>query len=505
MKILSVAQTKEADAFTIAHEPVASIDLMERAALSCTVWILKKFGRNFPFRIFCGNGNNGGDGLAIARQLSEQGCDVKVFLLRISKEDAPDFNENLSRLKKSGKTEISVLTDDTIELVNVTEGRIIIDALTGTGFKGEAAGTFAHLIDKMNSFGNAIVSIDIPSGLNGDDNSSSSLKHVVHAKFTLTFQYPKLQFLFSENSSFVGDFHILDIGIHKSFPEQINSSFYFNTKEEIKKNLHTREKFSHKGTFGHALIVAGSKGKMGAAILCARACLRSGAGLVSACVPREGNLIMQTAVPEAMLVEQEGTDFISGKIPVSEFAAIGAGPGLGKAKETETALRQLINSFNGPLVLDADALNIISENKNLLSILPKETILTPHPGEFDRLTQKHKNGFERMKTQKELAAKNGIFIVLKGAYSSIACPDGKVYFNSSGNPGMATGGSGDVLTGIITGLRAQGYSSLESCRIGVYLHGLAGDISASAVTENGVIAGDISENIGRAWKVLVEL
>ncbi|HTL80645.1 MAG TPA: NAD(P)H-hydrate dehydratase, partial [Bacteroidia bacterium] len=394
-----------------------------------------------------------------------------------------------------------------ISLIHVGENRVIIDALTGSGMKGEASGNFAKVIDAINNFHVPVVSIDIPSGLHGDDNASNSYAHVVKAKYTLTFQQPKLSFLFSENSEYVGEFHVLNINLHPDFIAGEKTNYYFTVHNEVKNLLSVRGKFSHKGTYGHALVVAGSKGKMGAAVLSVRACLRAGAGLVSTCIPKCGTLIMQTAVPEAMVNESEGEEIISGRIAMGPdkfgtYSAIGIGPGIGKDKATEQAMKLLLNQFSGPLVIDADALNILAENKTWIAFLPKNTILTPHPGEFDRLTQKHSTGFARMKTQKEMALKNGIYIVLKGAYTSIACPDGSVHFNSSGNPGMATGGSGDVLTGIITGLLAQGYSAFDSCLIGVYLHGLAGDIAASVNTENGVIAGDISEQLGGAWKML---
>lgn len=505
MKILSAAQTREADEFTIAHEPVASIDLMERAAGECTRWILEKRGDAFRYLVICGNGNNGGDGLAIVRQLKAKNREVEVFIVRVAEKDSADFSENLQRLETNKIS--SVIIKDAEEIVFPKESFVIIDALFGSGLSREPEGLAAKVIAKMNSISADKISIDIPSGLFGDDNSANSYKHVVRATHTLSFQHPKLAFMFAENSAFVGNLTVLDIHLHPDFIFNAATTFHYITHDFAKHLFKQRSRFSHKGNFGHALIVAGSEGKMGAAVLCAQACLRSGAGLLSVNIPSAGNVIMQASVPEAMLQLNESEKIISGRIKPGpktdfEYSAIGMGPGIGTEKETVQSMKLLLNEYDGPLVLDADAINILADNKTWLAFLPKGTILTPHPGEFDRLADKHTTGFARMKSQRELAAKNGIYIVLKGAHTSIACPDGSVFFNSSGNPGMATGGSGDVLTGIITGLRAQGYHPQAACILGVYIHGLAGDIAASVQSENGMIAGDIVDQIGGAWRMM---
>jgi ADP-dependent NAD(P)H-hydrate dehydratase / NAD(P)H-hydrate epimerase len=507
MKILSIAQTKEADAFTIAHEPVASIDLMERAAGECSRWLLEKYGNAFRYVIICGNGNNGGDGLAIARQLKSKNCDTTVFILSITEKDSPDFSENLKRLEEAKIAATRIHEAEEI-IFPVNEHFVIIDAIFGSGLSREPDGLAAKVIGRMNATSADKISIDIPSGLYGDDNSGNTYKHIVRATYTLSFQHPKLAFLFAENSAYVGKLIVLDINLHPDYISQAPSSHYYITHEFAKTFFAGRSRFAHKGNFGHALLVAGSEGKMGAAVLCAQACLRSGVGLLSVHAPSCGNVILQTVVPEAMLQLSESEKIISGRIKSgpdmnSEYSAIGIGPGIGTEKETMQSLKLLLNEYAGPLVLDADAINILSENKTWLAFLPKGTILTPHPGEFDRLAGKHTSGFERMKSQRELAIKNGIYIVLKGAHTSIACPDGTVFFNSSGNPGMATGGSGDVLTGMLTGLRAQGYHPQAACILGVYLHGLAGDIAASVQSENGMIAGDIVEQLGGAWRLVI--
>jgi NAD(P)H-hydrate epimerase len=349
------------------------------------------------------------------------------------------------------------------------------------------------------------VAIDIPSGLFCDDNTTNSYNHIVRAGFTLTFQFPKLSFFFAENAPYVGEFMVLDIHLHPAFLASAETRFHFTTHASVKMILKERGKFHHKGTFGHVLIAAGSEGKTGAAVLCTRAALRSGAGLVTAFVPQISRDVMQEAVPEAMVISADEEKHIGGRIPANKFDALGVGPGMGTAKETESSLRLLLNEYTGPMVWDADALNVLSANKTWIAYLPKNTILTPHPGEFDRLTQAHTSGFDRMKTQQEFAQRNGVVVVLKGAHTSVALPDGAVFFNSSGNPGMATGGSGDVLTGIIASFLAQGYSAAHASMAGVYLHGLAGDLAASTRGEESMIAGDIIENLGGAFKMIKEV
>ncbi len=508
MKILTVAQIREADAFTISHEPIASIDLMERAAKACSNWILKNYGNPFRFVIVCGNGNNGGDGLAIARQLHKERCEVEIFYLKVSKNNSDDFTENLDRLSETNISIHQIINPNDLNF-DLHENIIVIDAIFGSGLSREPDSISAQLIDRINLIPAPRISIDIPSGLFGDDNSKNSYAHVIHATHTLTFQQPKLSFLFAENYSYVGNFHVMGIGLSHDYIAVAPSPFHYVTHAFAKHFIKARTKFSHKGTFGHALLVAGSYGKMGAAVLTSRACLRSGVGLLTVNIPECGNEIMQSSVPEAMLQFADGKKNISGRIskgPQSEteYSAIGIGPGIGTEFETAQSLKLLLNEYAGPYVLDADAINILSENKTWLAFLPKGTIITPHPGEFDRLTEKHKTSFDRLKTQREFAIKHGIYVVLKGAHTSIACPDGTVFFNSSGNSGMATGGSGDVLTGIVTGLRAQGYNPQAACVLSVYLHGLAGDIASSVQTEHGMKAGDIVDNLGGAWNMLEE-
>jgi ADP-dependent NAD(P)H-hydrate dehydratase / NAD(P)H-hydrate epimerase len=499
MKVLSAEQIREADRYTINNEPVSSVELMERASSLCTKWLLQQYSDNQTFRVFCGNGNNGGDGLCIARLLLNNGRKAIVVLVGNAAPSA-DYAVQLELLRTTDNAEVvSYSAGNNFEF---REHEIVIDAIFGSGLNRKPADDFAGAIAAINSSEAEVVAIDIPSGLYADFNDDQSTDCIVKADYTLTFHAPKFTFLVSDFSEYVGEFVVLDIGLLKSFTENMKSYAEYFTIEEAGAILHHRSKFSHKGTYGHALIAGGSEGKTGAAILCTRAALRTGAGLVTAYVPLISRDVMQAAVPEAMVITGEEEKFIAGRIPAVRFDAVGIGPGAGTADSVVTSLKNLLNEYKGPMVWDADALNILSENRTWLDFLPPLTILTPHPGEFDRLTEKHTSGVERLKTQRRFAQRYNVIVVLKGAHTSVAFPDGSVTFNSSGNPGMATGGSGDVLTGIITALLAQGYNRSQSAMLGVYIHGLAGDIAASVNGQEGMIAGDIADQIGGAMRMI---
>lgn len=477
MKILSSHQIRLADQFTIKNEPISSLDLMERASMQCSDWLLKKFDKGTMFTIVSGSGNNGGDGLAIARILMANGFEVVVYLHNRS--------QSLDCRAMAEKLEDVHLFKTDVDL-DFTNSDVIIDAIFGTGLSKQVEGELAEVIHKMNQAEATRVAIDLPSGLFAESNS---MNHGAKCQcdYTLTFQSPKLAMCFKENHPFVGEFHVLDIGLKKDFIESLNSTFFFTTKEDI--TLHKRSKFSHKNSFGHAAIYAGSKGMMGAAVLSSFACLKSGVGLLNTCVPLELGHIIQTSVPEAMVSSHQAGALCHS----SNINVIGIGPGLGKNKDAQLLVKNVLNS-NLPLVIDADALNIISEN-NLLKSVKKGTVITPHIGEFERLFGEHKNDEDRLKTQIEISKSLGIFIVLKGPHTAISCPEGDVYFNSTGNPYMATSGSGDVLTGIIVSLIAQGYTPKNASICGVYWHGWAGD---RAQNERGIItATDIINELSR--------
>ena len=500
MKILSVAQIKELDAYTIAHEPIASIDLMERASLVFVKWFVEQFpNQDVPVHIFCGTGNNGGDGLAVARLLHQRFYNINVWLCKISEQTSPDFQTNLERLPKRAELQIQTVAHG-FPLPELPQGAILIDAIFGSGLNRPVTGYWAHLIEHLNNQNIIRIAIDIPSGLFADQHSTGVC---LKAKQTLSFEIPKLAFFFPENQDFVGDWAVEGIGLSQDFIAKTESPFHYIDSAFAKSIFHKRQKFSHKGTFGHALLIMGSYGKVGAAILAARACLRSGVGLVTIHAPKCAYPILQMSVPEAM-ISVDRHEFYLSEIPKTEkYQSIGIGCGLDVKKTSGEALEDLLENGDKPVVLDADALNLIARNKKLLAKIPKESALTPHPKEFERLFGATANDFERNDLQRQQAQTLGIYIILKGAHTSIACPDGHCYFNSTGNPGMATGGSGDVLTGIITGLLAQGYAMRDAAVLGVYLHGLAGDLAAETIGQNALIAGDLIQYLGKAFGKLM--
>jgi len=494
MKILSVEQLRDADAFTIQHEPIASIDLMERAAKACSYWLRKNEKQYQSFKIFCGVGNNGADGLALANML----VDSEIVMINYSHKRSANFLVNFQRSKKNEIPIKEINSVQDLEII-IDKKTIIIDCIFGTGLNKPAEGLSADAIKFINNSGCEVISIDVPSGLSCDDLPKEK-SEIVKANHTLTFQCPKLSFMFPSSGKYCGNIHVLDIGLDKKFVQEKTSKNYFITKEDIKKIYSPREKFSHKGTYGHALIVAGSYGKAGASVLSAKACLRAGAGLVTVHVPKCNYQIIQTALPEAMTEVDANETYIGHDIKIDNYNAIAIGPGIGILDATQDILKVLIQNTHVPLVIDADAINILSENKTWLAFLPAGSILTPHPKEFERLCGKTTDEMERYQLQKSFSVKHNVYVVLKGAHTCISTPEGEMHFNSTGNAGMATAGSGDALTGIITALLAQGYSSFESCLMGVYLHGLSGDIAAEKFTQEAMIASDIIDCLAEAFK-----
>jgi len=503
MKILAVDKIREADLFTIRNEPIADIDLMERAANACFYWLITNIPNHKKIRIFCGTGNNGGDGFAIARLMGSKGYFTEVFLCGSPEKLSANCRINYDRLSATTSIKCTVIPDKGSLPVFHSDKDIVIDALFGSGLTRPVTGFLAGVIRQINEQASITISIDVPSGLFCDETVAGSPDPaIVHADHTLTFSPPKLAFFFPENDHYIGNWHLLDIGILQEYLDQAETHYYYTTHQDCKKILKKRNKFSHKGNFGHAYLVCGSRGKMGAAVLAAGACLRSGPGLVTVQVPRSGNAILQTAVPEAMLFLDAEEDIFSGIPDLSAYSSIAIGPGIGQANATQHALKHLIQNSKLPLIFDADALNILGENKTWISFIPKGSIFTPHPKEFERLAGKSSDDFERNKIQREFSIKYGVYVVLKGAHTAITTPDGNCYFNTTGNPGMATGGSGDVLTGILTGIKAQGYSSLETCLLGVYIHGLAGDLTAEERGHEALIASDIIQHLGNAFLTL---
>ena len=494
MKVLSAKQIRDLDAYTIKHRPISSIDLMESACHAVFTWIAQNYYPNTKFGIVCGTGNNGGDGLGVARLLKDAGYSVEVFVVRGEAPETDDFKTNLQRL--SSKIELVDITQEVPDGL-FARVEVIIDALFGSGLSRPAAGIYADVISSINGLDVARISIDIPSGLMADNPSEGP---IVRAGYTLTFQLPKLAFFFPQHHEYVGSWVLLDIGLHKDFLKEIETPYHYFTRKNVRKILRVRSRFDHKGKFGHALLISGCRGKMGAAILAAQAALRGGVGLLTVHVPGVGYQIIQTAVAEAMVSIDPHEELISVCPPLDAYNVIGMGPGLGTSRETVKGLREVLERSKVPAVIDADALNILGANRELLGLVRPGSILTPHPKEFERLVGTWKHDFERMEKQKRLAKDLKSVIVLKGAFTSIASPEGNVFFNSSGNPGMAKGGSGDVLTGILTSLLAQGYNNLHAAQLGVFLHGFAGDLAAYEKGMNSMIPSDIIEYLPEAFK-----
>lgn len=504
IKIFPVEKIREADAYTIKNEPISSVDLMERAATQCFDWIHNRKPHGKTIKIFCGTGNNGGDGLVVARLLASETYKCEVFITGFSDRFTEDFLINQKRLEAFPSVPVTVIKDG-YEFPEIGKDDLVIDAIFGSGLSKPVLNFPSALIEHINNSGAVIIAVDIPSGLFADKLPSRDPGSITRADYTLTFQFPKLSFFYAETEQYVGEWHVLPIGLHPEFISKNDTTHFLSEPEDIRNLIKTRNRFSHKGNFGHALLIAGSYGKMGAAIIAAKACLRSGAGLVTAHIPKKGYEIMQTGFPEAMVSVDEEELCFSGIKDLSAYNAIGIGPGIGTHEQTQNALKLLIQNSGFPLVLDADALNILSENRTWLSFLPPGSILTPHVKEFERLTSKANDALERNQMQIEFSKKYNVYVVLKGAFTSVSTPDGKCYFNPSGNPGMATGGSGDVLTGIILSLLAQGYTPFTACITGVYLHGLAGDIAAESKGYEALIAGDIIDNLGEAFQSLYNL
>ncbi|MDP4290096.1 MAG: NAD(P)H-hydrate dehydratase [Bacteroidota bacterium] len=500
IKILSVEQIREADSYTILNEPISSIDLMERAATRCAEWLTNKI-TDQKVKVFCGMGNNGGDGLALARIMVDYHIDAAAFIVHHGSAFSNDCSKNLSRLESLDPGIVHHIQNE-IDIPDIDQDDIVIDAIFGSGLSKPVTGLAGTVIDRINGCNAITIAIDFPSGLFADTYTNPRKGSIIEADYTLTFQNPKLAFFFSQNDRFLGDWVTLDIKIHPDFIAQAPAKNYLLTKQDIIPILKPRNRFSHKGNYGHALLIAGGKGKTGAAIIAAKAALRSGLGLLTVHLPEEAVVPLQASVPEAMISFDQSKDVFSRIPDLIPYSAIGIGPGIGQRPETAAALKLLIQEIKVPIVFDADALNILGDNRTWLSFLPAGCILTPHPKEFERLIGKTADEFERLKMQKEFSFRYNCYVVLKGAFTSITTPEGNAYFNPTGNPGMATGGSGDALTGIILSLLAQHYTPLESVLSGVYLHGSAGDIAAEELGYQSLIASDIVEYLSNAFMEL---
>ena len=500
MKIFTAAQIHELDNYTITHEPIKSIDLMERAAKTITRTIMDEWTDRTPMVIFAGPGNNGGDSLAVARLLAEENYKVSVYLFNIHNKLSDDCAANKQRLidsKRVGHFTEVTLNFDPPEL---TEDMVVIDGLFGSGLNKPLIGGFASLVKYINQCPAKVVSIDIPSGLMCEDNTYNIHSNIIRADLTLTLQQKKLSMMMADCQKYIGRLRVLDIRLSKEYIDKTEANCRILEEQDVRRLLMPRDDFAHKGAMGNALIIAGSYGMAGAAVLATRACLRSGVGKVTVHTPRRNYLVMQTAVPEAVMQMDHEETYFSESVDSTDFDALGIGPGLGLVENTAIALIGQIRRTSCPIVADADALNILANHQAWMQQLPSGIIMTPHPKEFDSMAgSTSNNDYERLIRAQQMAEHIKGYIILKGHHSALCMPDGHIVFNATGNSGMATAGSGDVLTGILTALLARGYDKGTACQLGMYLHGLAGDLAAKEVGKESLVASDIIQFLPKAF------
>ncbi|MBD5235510.1 MAG: NAD(P)H-hydrate dehydratase [Barnesiella sp.] len=504
MKIFTNSEIRQIDQYTIEHEGVTPMELIDRVARAVTDEITARWRTSKPVVIFAGPGNNGADAMAVGALLAECGYKVHAYLFNIGgnklSTECVVCRDRYMECPGVGITEII----DTFMMPELQRNLLIIDGLFGSGLRDPLKGGFSYLVQRINESRATVVSIDIPSGLAGDWNPALISRDVIHATLTLAVQHPRLAFFIADNAELVGEWKLLDIGLSQKAAAEIKAQFYLVEAPDVYRALKRRPLFSSKADYGSALIYAGSYGMMGAAVMATRGALRSGVGKVTVETPKCGYPIIQSTVPEALYSANQGEMYIDRMRPAHQYSAVAAGPGIGTNDPTLRALEELLLSSKSPLILDADALNCIAIKPSMLNSLPMLSIITPHAGEFDRLFGQHTSMESRLRKACDVARHYHILIVLKGRYTSIIRPDGKIYFNSSGCPAMATPGSGDVLTGMLAAFLAQGYSPEIATLLAVYLHGLAGELAAEEHGDYGVTASDIADNIGRAIKAIME-
>ena len=505
MKIFTSAQIHELDKYTIQHEPIKSIDLMERAAKAITETVMRRWSNQTPVVVFAGPGNNGGDALAVSRMLATQGYDVKVYLFNISGRLSDDCAANRQRVIDCKRIKAFMEVTTKFDPPTLQAGDLVIDGLFGSGINKPLAGGFAALVRYINQCPARVVSIDMPSGLMTEDNSFNVRSNIIRADLTLTLHGKKLSMFLADCQEFLGEIQVLDIRLSDEYVKKTDALYTLLEESDIRPRILHRDDFAHKGSMGNALLVAGSYGMSGAAVLATKACLRAGAGKVTVHTPRKNYGIMQVSVPEAVLQMDHEETYFSEAVDSDNFDALGIGPGLGQLENTAIAFIAQLKRTQCPIVADADALNILANHRAWIPQLPKDIILTPHPKEFDRLSSVASNGsYERLQRAKDMAQNLHAYIILKGHYSALCLPDGHVVLNPTGNSGMATAGSGDVLTGIITGLLARGYQRRDACEVGMYLHGLAGDLAAKDLGKESLVASDIIRYLPKAFLTLSE-
>lgn len=497
MKIFSKEQIYEGDRLTAERQNITSTDLMERAGLQIFNWLHTRMqGAQVPVHVFCGIGNNGGDGLVVARHLITHGYNVKTYIVNYSDKRSKDFLVNYDRIKSTTK-EWPTLLKCTEDFPPIQKEDIIVDAVFGIGLNKKVADWVKALFQHFRASAAYTLSIDIPSGLHTDKIVEDS-EAIVKANYTLSFQAPKLVFFLPETANYTQQWEILDIGIDPEYLHTTDTEAVFIGKYEVLPLYKPREKFGHKGTYGHALIIGGSLGKMGAVSLASRASLTTGCGLVTSYVPKCGIQILQTTFAEGMCISDQGDNYIESINFDLKPTSIGLGVGMGTEPETIKTTEAFLKDNKTPLVIDADAINILSKKKTLLKLLPEQSVLTPHPKELERLIGPWKDDFDKLKKTKAFSKKYNCIIIIKGAHSITVYKD-KLYVNSTGNPGLATAGTGDVLTGMITSLIAQGYEPLYAAIFGVYLHGRSADLALEHFGYQSLLASNVIEYIGEAY------
>ncbi|MHA7831402.1 MAG: NAD(P)H-hydrate dehydratase [Flagellimonas sp.] len=499
MKIFSAQQIYQADKSTIQKEQITSDALMERAATQLFEWLHSRLrGTQVNIQLFCGIGNNGGDGLVLARKLHEHDYSIKVYVVNYSEKRSEDFLLNLERLK-DGKVWPDFINEES-DLPELLPNDIIVDAIFGIGLNRAPDDWVGNLIKHINNSRAFTLSVDVPSGL-PMDRGPWNKEYVIRASYVLSFQVPKLIFFLPETGVYLNQWELLDIGLDQDFLNRTETDFELIGRPEIVPMYRPRLKFSHKGTYGHCVIIGGSYGKIGAVQLASSASLSVGSGLVTAFVPKCGYDSLQTAVPEVMVLTGSREKNITEIDIPFEPTVVGIGMGMGLDDDTVSAFGSFLKKCTKPMVIDADGLNILSQNPEMLNDVPELSILTPHPKELERLIGHWDSDFDKLQKVKVFASKYNIVLVIKGAHT-ITIFNNKGYVNTTGNPGMATAGSGDVLTGMITGLLAQGYRSVEAAIFGVFLHGLAGDLEVSSKGYEALKASGLVENIGNAYSEL---
>lgn len=503
MKIFTNDDIRQIDRYTIDEDGVTASELIQRVAEGVVCEITARWSTSRPVTVFAGPGNNGADALAVAHLLIEQGYDPEIYLFNIKGNSLNrECRDRRDRLIATGRARLIEIIDS-MEQPELTRQHVVVDGLFGSGLRAPLTGGFMTLVRDINDSGADIVAIDIPSGLFADWNPSTISRNVVHASLTCAIQFPRLSFFIADNADIVGRVKVIDIGLSRSAIRNTPTKYHLVEAHDIHNVLRQRTDFSSKNDYGNGLIVAGSYGMMGAAVLAASGALRAGIGRLLVHSPRCGFNIMQTAVPEAMYHPDKNEIVVTDLTMTRQYSAIGIGPGLGTADPTVMAVESLIRHYKHPIVIDADALNCVARRPTMLSALTPGSIITPHAGEFDRLFGKQASAEARLLKASEVARQYNIIVVLKGHYTATLRPDGKIFFNSSGNPGMATPGAGDVLTGIITGLLAQGYPPEIAAVAGVYIHGAAGDIATRDLGSYSVTASDIATSVAPALKSLL--